>query len=633
MEDPAEVALLCKILNLDEDTYASQFSVKKSKSGPSTLRIGHFLDSANLSDPIVAAVRGVIFDASLEMLIASTNYRSTIARGDHLEIDADGKIPLATEFGQRYLEKDLVEILPFEEGYAIRVFRWNGKTEFASSKSLGIQGTPRFDDNGHRILPNKNASRWGHYLPFVTQLNALLKLSEEDYDATDALFPVGCNYSPFVYVFYVTHKSRLQDTGIDVNDFGFVCFIGAFLLWSYIDKNLRLTDEMIGVKHETPTSFEGTYTKIPSTADSAPFMLANRESLNLDEVNNVLRYGVPAPTQEIVDQTNITFGIDPRLTSGESVRIRYWNEEKGVPEFFHVQSNAYRARHERHSVMTKINGNEIRQNLPNQYKCAVTDFVDFGKLKVVKAEDRARFVEQIVPVRPSDYLEAERVLLDDQIITSADVYTDAELAGLGRMGLEEIINYYRVLIANPSHQLEELLYLRRFRTDWNFLLRWLFDRKNFRGYRVKSNPAHAEADQRVYDSLVMRIFKEAATQTAQRWEKFQKWHLARMAKHPEKKRRPVSREMFNDEQIKRIVARCNGREIYALFRLCRHDTKTDSKSIADMTATMIPKTNFPSLKTKSKKTPKKSTRTPVSLPSNVASSSTSTITDMLSQFG
>lgn len=633
MEDPTEVALLCKILDLDEDKYADQFSVKKSKNGPNTLRIGHFLDSANLSDPLVAAVRGVIFDASLGMLIASTNYRSTIARGDLLEIDADLKMPLATEFGQRYLEKDLIEIQPFEEGYAIRVFRWNGKTEFASSKSLGIQGTPRFDADGRRILPNTGASRWGHYIPFVTQLNALLKLSEEDYDKTDALFPVGCNYSPFVYVFYVTHESRLQDTGMDINVFGFVSFIGAFLSWSYDDENLPLTAEMIGVKHETPTSFEGTYTRIPSTADSTPFMLADRESLNLDEVNNVLRYGVPAPTQEIINQTNITFEIDPRLTSGESVRIRYWNEEKGVSEFFHVQSHAYRSRHERHSVMTKINGNEIRQNLPNQYKCAVNDFVDFGKLKVLKPSERAQFVENIVPVRPSDYLAAEKVLLDDQIITSADVYTDAELAGLGRMGLEEIINYYRVLIANPSHQLEELLYLRRFRTDWNFLLRWLFDRKGFRGYRVKSEPRHAEADQKTYDRLVMRILKEAATQTAQRWEKFQKWHAERMAKRPEKKRRPVSRDMFNDEQIKRIVAHCNGRDIYALFRLCRHDTKTDSKSIADMTATMIPKANFPSLKTKSKKAPKKSIKTSIVLPSNIAASSTSTIADMLSQFG
>lgn len=592
--------VFCDIMGLDEATYGDQFDVKRSKTGPSSLRIAHYKDKARLSDPVVASLRGVIYDVNLGMVIAATNFRSTIARANFVEV-VDGKLNLATEFGQRSLEKDLIDVQPFEEGYAIRVFRWNGKTEFASNKSLGIQGTPVFDSTGRRIFPNANASRWGHHIPFVAQLNALLKMSEEDYDATDKLFPVGCNYSPFVYVFYPTHQSRLQDTLMEVNDFGFVNFIGAFQSWSYDDAGLHLTPEMIGVRHETPTKFENTVSRIPSTADVEPFILADRTSLTLVEVNNVLRYGVPDPSEENIEQTEEALKIDARLTPGESVRIRYWNADKNISEFFHVQSDAFRARHERHSTVRMFEGREIRQNLANQYKCAVTDFVELGKLKVSDPAQRIEFVKQIVPVRPADYTESINSLMDDQIITSAEVYTNAELEGLSRAGLEACINYCRMLMANPSHQLEELLYLRRFRQDWDFLLNWLIERKDTRHYTVKSEGRYSDDDQKTYDRIAAWLFKEAADRTYAKWPGYLKWFKEREAAKPYKQRRRAERSDFHNEQIRRILNGRSGRDIYALIRLARHDTRTDSKSVADMTAIMIPVTNFPPLKIKSKK--------------------------------
>ena len=611
------VAALCEILGLDVEKYEGQFSVKSSRLEDNNLRIGHYLDTASkLADPKVAAVRGVIFDKFLNMLVAATNYRSTVSWADFLQAE-NGEISLATEFGQRRLKLDLIEVNPFEEGYAIRIFRWGGKTYFASNKSIGIQGTPVFDESGRRVFPNAGASRWGHNIPFVAQLNALLKVSEDDYDNTDAFFPVGCNYSPYVYVFYVTHVSRLQDTLMEVNDFGFVNFIGAFQSWSYDDSNLPLTAEMIGVKHETPTRFENTYSRIPPSAAVEPFILAERTSLTLEEVNNVLRYGVTDPTPEIIEETEVARKIDPRLTSGESVRIRYWNEKSGVAEFFHVQSAAFRARHERHTTSYIFEGREIRQNLANQYKCAVTDLVELSQLKMSEPAARADFVRQIIPVIPADPKETVEMLMEGQIITSADIYTDAELAGLTRSKLEECIAYCRMLMANPAHQLEEYLYLRRFREDWDLLLKWLIEHKDAHHYKVKSDPRYAERDQKVFDNVVVWILKEARSRTYAKWPGYLRWFKEKEREKPYKQRRRAEKSDFHNEQIRRILINRNGRDIYALIRLARHDTHTDSKSIADPTAAIIPMTNFPALKTKSKK-PAKSSR-----PSSPASSSSS----------
>lgn len=632
---------ICDILGIPRK-YATQFQVKRINGDGISDEVNiHYLVKSDLKDPVVAHLRGIIVNMKLGLITRPPNYRSTLAEGDFLDFSSDGKfLRLATEFGQREFEASKLDIQEMPEGATITVRRVNGKTVFSTNLNLNARGTPRYDENDIRIYPNVGASHWGPNISFVESLDVLLGITEDEYNTTDLLFPVGCLWSPYCYIFYVITQSRLLDTRMQLNEFGGLTFVGAVKVWDYSDPDLPLDseqDEIIrgnkpktGILHLEPTTFDDMVDRIPPTAIDTPFILSPVRGLSVEEANNCLRYGVTDPSKAHREESDELSSVDVRLSSGGSVRIRYWNEEVKLFEFFHLRSFAQKFRFFHHSDPEGkgFNNEDIRRNTPNQYKPFVRD-MGLAQLNLDDSRSMRKFLTNIVPVKPPPLTDVMNDLQNGKIVSTTTIFTPEEFLALERIDRERSITFMRTMIANPHNQIQEYRFLERFHADFGFLIEWILSHHDrYYNYRIRSDDRYYPKDFRTWTDLVKPLYEEASKRTDAKYPLYEKNFAAKQMERRKKKKRPLykaTRKEFFLEQLRRLVYRQKGSKLYRMFNLARHDTKTDSKNIADITAPVVPKTAFPPIKIKSnkrnekKRAVKKNVKSTPSIP--VASSS------------
>jgi hypothetical protein len=289
----------------------------------------HFHDQA---DPtIYGYVRGVVIDVKHRVVVAdSYGYTPTVV-SDCLQVDTTGYVQLKDTDGKIHeVNLKTTPIHPGIEGMLIRVFRWEGRTYYASQRRFEL-----------------SKSFWGDSPMFLDLYNSL--------GGPTDLFDEREKFSPFVHFFMIEHNSLLHVSKKPVGD-GRLYYVGFRSMWQHMKigehpfkfSNLdgspaRLqgeetwTVESWKADPRPDAGYVNIYPTIPkSTRTSIPFKSENGNriivvnDLQISEANSILRHGylkfdhIPSS------------GIDYRLGTGEFIVLYLPNGT-----LLRVESKAY----------------------------------------------------------------------------------------------------------------------------------------------------------------------------------------------------------------------------------------------------------------------------------------------------
>lgn len=293
---------ICKILDLDPEVYADQFEITDTRGN---LVMIHFTKKANLRDPKVAAIRGVIIDMGSGTRLNSTSYYSTrvVVDEDSFYTNPEGYLVIKTEFddvlriptGEIYFQY-------FFGGVGLKVSKTDGEVLYSTNRRLQALGTKTAE--GY-----KNPSRYGYRAPFVDILATQLGYEGIEDLPSDYFFPEGVKYSPYTVLLYLSHPDYFQEELLRTNNAGFGMYFGASKAWDYDSdddvhrlnisgNSLQYPD--VGERDESVFMFENdpeqtpyVYEGIPAEVAIRPIMVQRPvgSSINSFEVQDILSFG------------------------------------------------------------------------------------------------------------------------------------------------------------------------------------------------------------------------------------------------------------------------------------------------------------------------------------------------------
>ena len=152
----------------------------------------HYKSDANLANPNLKRVRGVVIDTRRKYIVCKGGIFTSSTVSDSLTVGADNIVYLTDQFDADYeFDMTRTEISEFYEPVYFRAFLHNNKFYLCTSKKLN---------------PRASNSRWyDHGEAFTTIYDRLLGPSREE------LFSAGAMESPYVY------DLTLVDQSINLN--------------------------------------------------------------------------------------------------------------------------------------------------------------------------------------------------------------------------------------------------------------------------------------------------------------------------------------------------------------------------------------------------------------------------------
>lgn len=181
------------------------------QSGP--LIMLHHKNDANLSNPKVANVRGVVIDTERNYIVCPGIHFPLPVKRNSLRPESNGELILSDETGVSYtLDMNRTEITPFYDSVYLRAFLHNDVFYLCTSK---------------RLDPRSSRSRWYDYSPTFTDL-----YDEAKGPMRKDLYTEGANESPFIYEFsLISSVLNLTNLSLPV-DANYVRYDGISSMWN-----------------------------------------------------------------------------------------------------------------------------------------------------------------------------------------------------------------------------------------------------------------------------------------------------------------------------------------------------------------------------------------------------------------
>lgn len=483
---------ICTLLGISPD-YAPHLVVKDSDDELVLLTLNdRYLDLTD--DPLARTVRGLIWSMTDKRVVCATGVISLItdAVEDELEVTDDGHLHLTalTRISRVSEKADLLKethhsvalnrclIMPNYDGVKINVFLYKGKVYFATNGNLYIFGRRQDGSTYRGGVWRKGSITYGEQ--FELLVGPMQKVA-------DMLFPTPeeTYNSPWNYSFYLVHPSSFLNTKLLTGPLGFCIYYGAFDSGS-VEK---------GEGEEEPVDFETVYPSIfaegeapvlqdqfpyenPAGLPIQPFVInasnmlnPNRSSLlNLEQANNVLKYGRPDPSPSFKKEVDRQLRAGKPWTPGESLTVTYLPEPSDldpepVYQRFRVCSAAFSFREGVHDHTSEFyqryvqlvqEGSHVPTSAP-------------GQLELLLSRYRA------LP-QPIDPRQLEKQINAGIYLTDATPYVSGEIVQLNEDDMIVSLSYLYVLVSNPHNQGMGLRFLKRFLEDREHVIDWLSGR-------------------------------------------------------------------------------------------------------------------------------------------------------------
>jgi len=575
---------ICQILDIDT-SYEKHFSVLEQEGDVALIQ---YIEGGDLSDPITRTLRGVVVDLKNNATLCTTSVYSVQSDADKFTV-VDDTIHLNTEFGPRQLPLKNCQLSPHYSGVKLTFLRHGGITYCITHKNLFARGRVIRDYNERGDL-RKAPARFGHLQSFVSMMEDVVGDLDE---FMKKLYPEGCDYSPFIYSFYVAHPALRFSTMLKAETF--IIFFGSFPMWSQdnatspYDWDNDPTDPRpkVGTPHLKPTVFDGP-SAFPYHEDQPGgfIMIPGRTTLSIPEADNVLRYGVPNPDAETKTFFDNKYknGADVRTIPGESVIIVYTPDNvDDVPEHFHVRSTASRYR------------DTVHADESNQY-LAFLQLIDHAFRPMRLPENRDRLRSHVAPVKLPSRDSVKEVLTRGDDIVFANTFTDAELSRLNLNDTIIMVSNAFLVASNPHNQLMTFRFYDRYLSDVAELTKWIVREQNAHGYpKTHDNESLSDKDRFVYDKQIKRIIAHAKERL--------KTDYPKLSFNGQGKRRKTQQEVMDTIIIPNLVQAQHGDNFFRMVRLMSRVTGYDSKRISDPSAPVASRRSFPSLPSSSARSP------------------------------
>jgi len=258
-------AIVAKILEIPDDPLSWELTLSDPEAG---LAIVNYTNSANMD--IYGKIRGIVIDINTQKIVCqSYEYTSTAINNLDKEIwipDDTGYLKLTDSYGVNFFfHKDNIKIRPLFPGVIIRVFKHNNIVYYSSHRRLNI-------DNSK--IPGSR----------ISFLDMYKSLGGPD---ASTLFEKDEPSSPFCYIFMIVHDDLLDVSKINLQSSGFIIYLGVKCMETTLSEPVVLD-----------TSTDINSGKLISPTD-----------MSIEEAHLFLTWGYSKPSNEVIEfVSNLTAG-------------------------------------------------------------------------------------------------------------------------------------------------------------------------------------------------------------------------------------------------------------------------------------------------------------------------------------